>query len=95
VASANIYGVVAGGLSPVFLTSVSVVIVVVPPGVSISISFVVDDFFVSVHPAKLNGNRQATKAAAIRCFIFNGFRKCKLAARYDRFDKKPAWNRNR
>ena len=67
------HGVVAGGLSPVFLTSLSVVIVVVPPGVAIFNSCLVDDLVCSVHPIMPIETRLAIRVAAITRFIINTF----------------------
>ena len=66
-------GVAAGGLSPVFLTSVSVVIVVVPLGVLIFTSRLLDDLVASEHPVRPIETRLAIRVAAIMRFIFNTF----------------------
>jgi hypothetical protein len=63
--------VAGGGLSPVCLISFSVVIVVVPPGVVIFVSCVVDAVF--EHPTKPMDTRLTTKIAAIMRFIFKTF----------------------
>ena len=62
-------GRAAGGFSPVCLTSRSVVIVVVPPGVLISVSVFEDDF--SAHPIMLSENRLSISAAQIMRFMGN------------------------
>ena len=57
-------------MSPVFLTSLSVVIVVVPPGVEIFVSvFEVEEL--PVHPTTPSDMRLTTIVVAIKCFIFN------------------------
>jgi hypothetical protein len=58
--------------SPVFSTCLSVVIVVVPPGVDIFVSRLTDDVF-SEHPTKPIGTRQTIRVAANRRFIFKTF----------------------
>jgi len=63
--------VAGGGLSPVCLTSFSVVIVVVPPGVVIFVSCLVDAVF--EHPVNAIDARPTIKIAAIMRFIFNTF----------------------
>jgi hypothetical protein len=46
------YGLPGGGLSPVFLTSFSVVTVVVPPGVEIFVSCLMVDLVSPLQPSK-------------------------------------------
>lgn len=60
-----------GGLSPVCLTSFSVVIVVVPPGVVIFVSCLVDAVF--EHPTNPMDTSPTITIAAIMRFIFNTF----------------------
>lgn len=67
------YGVVFGGLSPVCLTSFSVVIVVFPDGVVMVVSCLAVLFFVSLHPISPQETRQANIMEAIMRFIFGIF----------------------
>jgi hypothetical protein len=60
-------GRAGGGLLPVCLTSFSVVMVVVPPGVLISVSVFVADF--SPHPTMLSETRLSISAAQIMRFM--------------------------
>jgi hypothetical protein len=63
--------VAGGGLSPVCLTSFSVVTVVVPPGVVIFVSCLVDAVF--EHPTNPMDTSPTNTIAAIIRFIFNTF----------------------
>jgi hypothetical protein len=60
---------VVGGLSPVVFTSSLMVVVVVPSGVVIFVSFTADDLVVSVHPTMLIKDKLATRVTAIKRFI--------------------------
>lgn len=71
--SPDVQGLVAGGSSPVVLTSFSTVIVVVPPGVEIFVSCLVDDLVWSLHPAMPIETKLAIRVAVIIRFILNTF----------------------
>lgn len=62
------YGVELGGFLPVFLTSFSIVTVVVPPGVVIFVSCFVEAFF-SEQPIAPIENRLAISRAMVVYFI--------------------------
>jgi hypothetical protein len=62
---------VVGGLSPVVFTSSLMVVVVVPSGVVIFVSFTADDLEVSVHPTMLIEAKLAIRVTAIKRFISN------------------------
>ena len=62
-----------GGFLPVFVTSVSVVIFVVPPGVATVVSCLLDAVF-SAQPAKPIDTRLAIRIAVNMRFIFKPFR---------------------
>jgi hypothetical protein len=72
--SLDVQGLAVGGSPPVFLTSFSKVIVVVPPGVEIFVSCLVDDLACSLHPVMPIETKLAIRVAAIMRFIFNTFR---------------------
>ena len=69
-------------------------IVVVPPGVEIFISCLVDDLDCSLQPTKPIDNKLAIRVVAIMRFMFNIFHLVD-AIRYAGFNKLPAPNRNR
>ena len=69
----DLYGLATGGLSSVVLTSFSVVIVVVPRGVVIVVSCLVDDLLCSLHPTIPIEATLAIRVAAMMRFIFNTF----------------------
>ena len=62
-------GVLPGGFSPIVLTSVSLVTVVVPPGPLIFVSFLTDKLSVLEHPIIPIELRLVIRVAAISRFI--------------------------
>ena len=69
----DVQGVVAGGLSPDFLISFSVVIVVVPPGVAIFVSCFAVDLVVFVQPVIPIEAMPIINVATTMRFIWNTF----------------------
>lgn len=70
---ADVQGLSAVGFASVVLTSRSVVIVVVPAGVEMVVSCLVDDLLCSLHPVMPIEATLAIRVAAMMRFIFNTF----------------------